>query len=116
MIWRWGLDHEDSPVALEYPPGRGDVANAFEWYFDGLPHEDRDAVRSILPVWHSLLAEHGPNYSLSTNSAGAIRRGPDTVELSSFFKHFEPVVISNALFEEVIAAYQDFAEHDERYT
>jgi hypothetical protein len=45
VIWRWGLDHEDSPVALEYPPGLGDVANAFEWYFDGLPHEDREDER-----------------------------------------------------------------------
>jgi hypothetical protein len=113
--WRFDLDFEDSVVALEHPPGLEKVAKAFEWFFEGLPHEDKEAVRGVLPAWHRLLEEHGPNYSLSTTSAGAIRQGPDTVELSSFFDHFEPVVISNTLFEEVVSAYQDFVEHDDRY-
>lgn len=112
--WRWDLDEEDSPVVLEHPPGLEDVANAFEWLFDGLL-KDKDLVRGFLPAWHRLLAEHGPDYSLSTNSAGGIRLDTDTVRVSSFFDHFEPIVIPNTLFEEVVAAYQDFAEHDDRF-
>lgn len=112
--WRWGLDDEESPVVLEHPPALEEVANAFEGFFLGFLM-DKDAVRSILPAWRKLLDEHGSNYSLSTNSAGAISKGPDTVEVSSMFGHFEPIVISNALFEEVVSAYQDFAEHDDRY-
>jgi hypothetical protein len=112
--WRWDLDDEDSPVVLEHPPGLEKVANAFEWFFLGYPQE-KDAVRSFLPTWRRLLDEHGPNYSLSTNSAGGVRQGLDTVEVGSLFDHFEPIVISNALFEEVISAYQDLAEHDGRF-
>lgn len=112
--WRFGLDDEESPVALAHPPGLEAVANAFEWLFDGLTM-DKDAVRGFVPMWRELFEEHGSNYSLSTNSAGAIRQGPDTVELSSFFDHFEPIVITNTMFEEVLLAYQDFAEHDDRY-
>ena len=112
--WRWDLDDEDSPVVLEHPPGLEEVANAFEWYFLGVL-KDKDIVRSFLREWRNLLEEHGPNYSMSTNAAGAIRRELDTVELSPMFNHFEPVVISNALFEEVVAARQDFAEHDDRF-
>lgn len=101
-------------AALEYPPGLEDGAKALEWYFEGLPH-DREVARSVLPAWHRLLDERGPHYSLSTNSADATRLDMEQVELSSLFGHFEPVVISNALFEEAVAAFQDFAEHDERY-
>lgn len=112
--WRWDLDDEESPVAVQHPPGLEEVANAFEWMFDGLT-KDKEAVRSFLPAWRQLMEEHGPNYSLSTNSAGGIRKGPNEVEVGSLFKHFEPIVISNDLFEEVLAAYQDFAEHDDRF-
>ena len=101
-------------MVLAHPPGLEEVANAFEWLFDGLL-KDKDAVRGFLPAWHRLLAENGPHYSLSTNSAGGIRLDMDTVRVSSFFDHFAPIVISNDLFEEVVAAYQDFAEHDDRF-
>lgn len=113
--WRFGLDFEESIAALEHPPGFEAAARALEWYFEGLPHEDRAVVQSVLPAWHERFAERGPNYSLSTESADATRLDIDTVELSSFFGHFETVVISNAMFEEAVAAYQDFAEHDDRY-
>lgn len=113
--WRFGLDWEESVAALEHPPGLEDAAKALEWYFEGLPHEDKEVVRSVLPAWHRLLAERGPDYELATNSAGAIRLDMDTVELCSYYGHFEPVVISNALFEAAVSAYQDFAEHDDRY-
>ena len=112
--WRWDLDDEETPVVLRHPPGLEQVATAFEWYFDGLV-KAKDVMQNFLPVWHRLLAEHGPDYSLSTNSAGAIRKGPDTVELSSNYEHFEPIVISNALFEEVVASYRDFAVSDDRF-
>lgn len=113
--WRFGLDFEESIAALEYPPGLDDAAKALEWYFEGLPHEDGDVARSVLPTWRRFLDERGPHYSLSTNSADATRLDLERVELSSFFGHFEPVVISNALFEEAVSAFQDFAEHEERY-
>lgn len=113
--WRFGLDFEDSVIALEYPPGQEKVAKAVEWYLEGLPHEDKEAVQGVLRAWRRLLEQHGPRYSLSTTSAGAIRQGPDTVRLSSHFDHFEPVVITNTMFEEAVSAYQDFVEHDDRY-
>ena len=37
------------------------------------------------------------------------------MRVSSFFDHFEPIGISNALFEEVVSAYQDLAEPDDRF-
>jgi hypothetical protein len=113
--WRFGLDFEDSVVALRHPPGLENVAKALEWYFEGLPHEEKAVVTDLLPMWHRLRDERGPHYSLSTNSAEATRLDQDGVELMSSYGHFETVVISNAMFEEAVSAYQDFVEHDDRY-
>jgi hypothetical protein len=112
--WRFGLDDEDSVVALEVPAGYEEAGVALEWYFEGLSH-GKQAAKSVLVHWRKLLAENGPGYSMSTNSAGAIRLDLDTVELSSLFDHFEPVVIPNSVFEEAAEAFEEFAENDDRY-
>lgn len=113
--WCFGLDFEDSVAALRHPPGLEKAAKALEWYFEGLPHEEKAVVRDILPLWHKLLHERGPHYSLSTTSADATRLDADRVELVSSYGHFETVVISNAMFEEAVSAYLHFVEHDDRY-
>jgi hypothetical protein len=112
--WRFGLDDEDSVVALEVPPGYDEAGVALEWYFEGLSH-GKQAAESVLIQWRKLLAENGPSYSMSTNSAGATRLDLDTVELSSLFDHFEPVVIPNSVFEDAAKAFEEFAANDDRY-